>query len=83
MGKRGEWKKVNDYCITNGFHNIARVVLHGRDTFEVWERSPAVRLKVFTTADEARDWCMENKPENNRPGRDFDALRKALKGAVA
>lgn len=83
MGKKGEWKKVNDYCITNGHHNIARVVLHGKDTFEVWERSPAKRLKVFTTADEARAWCADNRPEKPKSGYDFDQLRKALKGETA
>lgn len=83
MGTRGKWTKVSDYCITNGIHNICRVVLKGEDTFEVWARKTAGRLKVFKTADEARAWRMENKPVTTKAERDFDALRKALKGQSA
>ena len=51
------WRKVSDYCITNGTHNVCKVVRGGVERFEVWlvTARPHKRLGSYRTADEARE----------------------------
>jgi hypothetical protein len=46
----------NIYAITNGTHNICRVVVNGRESFELWQRQNNgwVFVSRHATADEAR-----------------------------
>jgi hypothetical protein len=51
-----EWRKVSNYAITNGTHNICRVVVNGRESFELWQRQGNgwVFVSRHATADGAR-----------------------------
>ena len=51
------WKKVSDYCITNGTHTVCKVVCRGVERFEAWDVTarPHKRIGSYRTSDEARE----------------------------
>lgn len=70
------WRRVSDYCITNGTQNICRVVVNGEEVFEVWDATTKQCLaRKLKTADDARAFCAG---QPRKGGRDFGKLREVL-----
>ena len=46
------WKKISDYCMTNGTHNICKVFVKGKWTYELWKSGE--RVGIYNSFDEAK-----------------------------
>lgn len=48
-----KWKKLSNYCMTNGTHNICKIIIGGVVTYELW-KAGGERLGIYSSFDEAK-----------------------------
>lgn len=47
------WKKIDNYCMTNGTYNICKVTVNGKLTYELWTKGELVG--IYNSFDEAKN----------------------------
>ena len=58
-----KWKKIDNYAIGANNYTIAKVIIAGKAKYVLWE-VPDKMVKIFNTAQEAKNEAMEHDKRN-------------------